>query len=133
MDGRDIGTTVFPEAELKIFVIADLMVRAKRRQDELFDKGDLVTLNDVISNLTERDRIDSCRSESPLRRAEDAFDLDTTYMTIDEQVDFVMHLATTKMVEKSTKHYQLTNNINTNISNYKYISISIYTSSYITI
>lgn len=111
MDGRDIGTTVFPAAELKIFVIADLMVRAKRRQDELFEKGDLVTLQDVIANLTERDRIDSTRAESPLRRADDAFDLDTTYITIDEQVDFVMALATTKMVEKSTKFHQLTQNI----------------------
>lgn len=109
MDGRDIGTTVFPSAELKIFVTADMMVRAKRRQDELADKGDLVSLEEVIANLTERDRIDSTRAESPLRRADDAYDLDTTYITIEEQVDFVMHLATTKMVEKTSRHNQLHN------------------------
>ena len=101
MDGRDIGTTVFPKAELKIFVIADMMIRAKRRQDELADKGELISLEDVIKNLTDRDKIDSSRTESPLRRADDAYDLDTTYITIDEQVEFVMNLATTKMVEKT--------------------------------
>lgn len=109
MDGRDIGTTVFPKAELKIFVVADMMIRAKRRQDELADKGDLVTLDDVIKNLSERDRIDSTRAESPLRRADDAKDLDTSYLTIDEQVDIVMHLATSKMVEKTKKKLAVQN------------------------
>lgn len=109
MDGRDIGTTVFPKAELKIFVVADMMIRAKRRQDELADKGDLVTLDDVIRNLSERDRIDSTRAESPLRRADDAKDLDTSYLTIDEQVDIVMHLATSKMVEKTKKKLAVQN------------------------
>lgn len=103
MDGRDIGTTVFPKAELKIFVVADIMIRAKRRQDELADKGDLVSLDDVINNLSERDRIDSTRAESPLRRADDAYDLDTTYLTIGEQVDIVIRLATTKKIQKTKR------------------------------
>ena len=103
MDGRDIGTTVFPNAELKIFVNADINVRAFRRQQELLEKGELVSLDDVITNLSERDRIDTTRAESPLRRADDAYDLDTTYFVIEEQVDYAIGLATTKMIEKTKK------------------------------
>jgi cytidylate kinase len=90
MDGRDIGTTVFPDAEVKIFMTADVEVRARRRQEELAAKGEQVSLEDIIENLRKRDHIDSTRAESPLRRAADAVLLDTTHITITEQVDFVL-------------------------------------------
>lgn len=92
MDGRDIGTNVFPNAELKIFVTADLHIRAGRRQSELLDKGQEVDLDDIVHNLKERDLIDTSRKENPLKMAEDAFVLDTSYFTIEEQVDFVVNL-----------------------------------------
>jgi len=101
MDGRDIGTEVFPDAELKIFMLADMMVRAHRRQQELFEKKQIVPLNDIIENLQKRDLIDTTRKEGPLRKAEDAALLDTTYMTIDEQVDFILNLAVGKMIDAS--------------------------------
>ena len=90
MDGRDIGTTVFPDAEVKIFMTADVTLRAQRRQDELAAKGEQVPLEDIIENLRKRDHLDSTRAESPLRRAPDAVLLDTTHITISEQVDFVL-------------------------------------------
>ena len=93
MDGRDIGTTVFPDAEVKVFMTADVHTRALRRQIELHDKGAEVSLTDIEANLAKRDRIDSTRAESPLRQAEDAIILDTTHLTIDEQVDFVLDQA----------------------------------------
>lgn len=86
MDGRDIGTTVFPEAEMKIFVTALPHVRAQRRLDELRAKGDATTtFDDVLANIEERDRIDSTRAVSPLRQAEDALVLDNSHMTIPQQ------------------------------------------------
>jgi cytidylate kinase len=90
MDGRDIGTTVFPDAEVKVFMTADVDVRAQRRQAELAEKGEHVPLEDIIENLRKRDYLDSTRAESPLRRAADAVLLDTTHLVIDEQVDFVL-------------------------------------------
>ena len=90
MDGRDIGTTVFPDAEVKIFMTAEVELRACRRQDELAAKGEIVPLGDIIENLRKRDHLDSTRAESPLRRAPDAVLLDTTHITISEQVDFVL-------------------------------------------
>ena len=90
MDGRDIGTTVFPDAEVKIFMTADVGLRAERRRQELADKGEIVPLADIVENLRKRDHIDSTRAESPLRRAADAVLLDTTHITIAEQVDFVL-------------------------------------------
>ena len=89
MDGRDIGTTVFPDAELKIFMTASVDVRAERRYKELAAKGENVTLEEVRRNVTERDRIDETRTESPLRRADDALLLDNSSMTVDEQMDWV--------------------------------------------
>ena len=86
MDGRDIGTTVFPEAEMKIFVTALPHVRAQRRLDELRAKGDATTtFDDGLANIEERDRIDSTRAVSPLRQAEDALVLDNSHMTIPQQ------------------------------------------------
>ena len=90
MDGRDIGTTVFPDADLKIFMKADPMVRSERRYKELKSKGIEVLLEDVIQNVVGRDYEDSHREESPLRKAEDAIILDNTYLTHDEQVEFVI-------------------------------------------
>ena len=98
MDGRDIGTVVFPEAELKIFLTADMLVRAFRRQKELLEKNDLVDIDEIIDNLTRRDQIDSSRKESPLVKARSAISIDTTHITIDEQVDEVIRLALTKMI-----------------------------------
>ena len=94
MDGRDIGTAVFPDAEVKIFMTADVVTRARRRQEELLEKKQLVNLDDIRENLQKRDHIDSTRKESPLRRADDAHLLDTSHMTIDEQVEFVMEKVT---------------------------------------
>ena len=90
MDGRDIGTTVFPDAEVKVFMTADVVVRAQRRQAELAEKGEHVGLEVIAENLRKRDHLDSTRAESPLRRAADAVLLDTTHLVIDEQVDFVL-------------------------------------------
>ena len=86
MDGRDIGTTVFPNAELKIFVTADPAVRAKRRYDELIAKGTPSTLEEVAKNLSERDYIDSHREVSPLRQPADAYVLDNSDMTLHEEI-----------------------------------------------
>ncbi len=85
MDGRDIGTTVFPDAELKIFVNASAEMRARRRFLEMTAKGDAVSYEDVLANVVRRDHIDETRQESPLRRADDAIDLDNSAMTIDQQ------------------------------------------------
>lgn len=85
MDGRDIGTTVFPDAELKVFVTASAEVRAQRRYDELRAKGDNASFESILENVKERDRIDSGRAVSPLRKADDAIELDNSLMTIPEQ------------------------------------------------
>lgn len=90
MDGRDIGTTVFPEAELKIFVTASAEVRAKRRFDELNEKGMSANFDDILENVKQRDYIDSHREVSPLRKAEDAIELDNSNMTIKEQSEWLM-------------------------------------------
>ena len=85
MDGRDIGTVVFPDAELKVFVTASADVRARRRYDELTAKGETCNYADILANVVERDRIDSTRAISPLRQADDAIVLDNSEMTIAEQ------------------------------------------------
>lgn len=90
MDGRDIGTVVFPNAELKIFVTASAEVRAQRRYDELTAKGEKCNYEEILENVKERDRIDSTRETSPLRQAEDAIVLDNTHMTIPEQENWLM-------------------------------------------
>ena len=90
MDGRDIGTTVFPEASLKIFMTADPKVRAERRYKEMIAKGDLISLEEVFENLAHRDFLDTTRTESPLKRAEDAIILDNTELTPEEQLSFAL-------------------------------------------
>ena len=90
MDGRDIGTTVFPDAELKIFVTASAEVRAQRRFDELKAKGMPADYDDILKNVQERDYIDSHREVSPLRKADDAIELDNSHMTIAEQKQWLL-------------------------------------------
>ena len=90
MDGRDIGTTVFPNAELKIFVTASAEVRAERRYKELLDKGEEANYVDILANVKERDYMDSHRTVSPLRMADDAVLLDNSYMTIEEQGQWLL-------------------------------------------
>lgn len=85
MDGRDIGTVVFPDAELKIYVTASPEVRAQRRLDELKAKGEAASFEEVLENVKTRDHIDMTRAESPLRKADDALELDNSHMTIAEQ------------------------------------------------
>ena len=90
MDGRDIGTVVFPQAELKIFVTASAEVRAQRRYDELMEKGMPADFEDILKNVQERDYMDSHRAVSPLRKADDAIELDNSHMTIAEQKAWLM-------------------------------------------
>lgn len=90
MDGRDIGTVVFPDAELKIFMTAEPKVRAERRYAELTAKGDKVTMEEILENVISRDKADMERAISPLRQAEDAVVLDNSYMTVEEQMAWFM-------------------------------------------
>ncbi len=90
MDGRDIGTTVFPHAEMKIYVTASPEVRAQRRLDELKSKGESTSIEEVLENIKMRDHIDMTRSESPLRKADDAIELDNSNMTIAEQKEWLL-------------------------------------------
>lgn len=99
MDGRDIGTKVFPDAEIKIFMTADPAIRAERRQRELLEKGELVDLEVILANIKKRDIIDSTRQEGPLIQSEDAILMDTSYMMLDEQVDFVVQLHDSMMAK----------------------------------
>ena len=92
MDGRDIGTTVFPDAELKIFMTADDMVRAERRAAEMIAKGQDVNIEDVLKNLQERDYIDSHREASPLSKADDAIVLDNSHMTMADQLEWLKNI-----------------------------------------
>lgn len=92
MDGRDIGTTVFPNAELKVFMTADVKARAYRRQKELMKMGEVLSVEEIAENLESRDLMDTTRKESPLRQAEDAHVIDTTSLTIENQVQAVISL-----------------------------------------
>ena len=89
MDGRDIGTTVFPDAELKIFVTASPEIRAQRRYDELKAKGEDTSFDEILENVKQRDYIDQNRKVSPLRKADDALLLDNSYMTISQQKEWL--------------------------------------------
>lgn len=90
MDGRDIGTVVFPDAELKVFVTASAEIRAQRRYDELKAKGEACDYDEILQNVLERDRLDSTREISPLRKADDAIVLDNSHMTIEEQKEWLL-------------------------------------------
>ncbi len=100
MDGRDIGTVVFPEAELKIFMTASADARAARRYKELLERGEKVSYNEVLKNVLERDHIDSNREFSPLKKAEDAIMFDNTDMGLEEQFDRMYHFAL-RIIEKT--------------------------------
>ena len=101
MDGRDIGTTVFPEAALKLFMTADIDVRAERRQQELMRKDQLIDFESIKERLRKRDHLDETRENSPLKKATDAIELDTTYMLFAEQAEKVLSLAVSKVIEVS--------------------------------
>ncbi|MCB0495323.1 MAG: (d)CMP kinase, partial [Cyclobacteriaceae bacterium] len=100
MDGRDIGSVVFPNAELKIFMTASEEVRAERRKKELEEKGEKISFEEVLKNVHERDRMDSTRKESPLIKVEDAIVIDNSHMTFADQVEKVIQLAKEKMAAK---------------------------------
>ncbi len=108
MDGRDVGTIVFPEAELKVFMTADPLIRAQRRQAELLQKGETYDLDVILKNLEKRDYIDTHRAEGPLVKAPDARLLDNSFITVPEQVDLVVgwvdQLVAGKMRKKATGH-----------------------------
>lgn len=101
MDGRDIGTVVFPDAHIKIFMTADPRIRAQRRFDELVEKGVKVDFNEILENIIERDNMDENRKESPLRKATDAIILDNSYMTPQEQIEWFNELLVKKGFYKS--------------------------------
>lgn len=101
MDGRDIGTVVFPDAELKLFMTATAEKRAQRRYDELIARGDEVIYEDVLKNVQTRDHIDSTREDSPLIKAEDAIEIDNSDMSLDEQFDIVHQFALDKIEQAS--------------------------------
>mgnify|MGYP001129286090 FL=1 len=92
MDGRDIGTVVFPHAELKIYMIASAETRAKRRYKELVERGDHLSYEDVLENVNTRDRIDSTREDSPLVKADDAIEIDNSFLTIEAQLETILNL-----------------------------------------
>lgn len=99
MDGRDIGTVVFPNAELKIFMTASANVRAARRYEELKERGDDVSYKEVLENIEKRDLIDTTRADSPLIKAEDAVVIDNSELTIEEQLDYILKLVKNKVEE----------------------------------
>lgn len=99
MDGRDIGTVVFPQAEIKIYMTAQPEIRAQRRQAELEAKGEDVSFETILANLKMRDELDMNREEGPLKKAADAIVLDTSYTSFDEQVNFILDLAYQKIQE----------------------------------
>ncbi len=101
MDGRDIGTVVIPHAELKIFMTADPETRAYRRLNELKGQGKQVSYNEVLENVLERDRIDSERAVAPLKQADDAVVVDNSELTMEEQFNFLVNLARTRMQDAS--------------------------------
>ena len=92
LDGRDIGTVVFPNADLKIFLIADAKERAKRRYKELVEKGENVEIEEIYENILKRDKIDSTRKESPLKKAEDAIEVDTTSKNVEEVKNEILRM-----------------------------------------
>ena len=94
LEGRDVGTVVFPDADHKFFLIADIHERAKRRMQEMEAKGEIVSLSALTAELEERDRIDSTREHSPLKKAEDAVEIDTTGLSIEQQVNRIVEIVT---------------------------------------
>ena len=92
LEGRDIGTVVFPNAKFKFYIVADIMVRAQRRLEQINRNEKKITLNEMIANIENRDKLDSSRAHSPLKRAEDAIVIDTSHLTIDEQINKIVEI-----------------------------------------
>ena len=103
MDGRDIGTVVFPNAELKLFMTASAEIRAQRRYNELMKKGENISFEDVLENVKSRDLMDSTRKDSPLIKAEDAIEIDNSNMTVEQQFKKVLSLAKEKIQSLNKK------------------------------
>ncbi len=101
MDGRDIGTVVFPQADLKIFMTADIDIRAQRRQLELEGKGIRESFEDIKQNLLERDKLDSTREDSPLIKAKEAVEIDTSHLSFDDQLQKIINLAEKLIVHEN--------------------------------
>ncbi len=99
MDGRDIGTVVFPEAQIKIYMTADPKIRAQRRYEELTAQGGNASFEEIEENIISRDNADICREISPLRKADDAIELDNSYMSVEEQMEWFMNIYNTKVCE----------------------------------
>jgi cytidylate kinase len=108
MEGRDIGTVVFPNADIKIFLTASLDTRANRRASEYTENGSKVLIDDIKNNLSDRDKIDSSRNDSPLTKAPDAIEVDTTNVTIDEQVNLILD-AVKKVAHKKNIQLKISN------------------------
>ena len=108
MDGRDIGTVVFPDAELKVFVTATAEIRAQRRYDELLGKGEPADYDEVLANVKERDYLDSHREVGPLRKADDAIELDNSHMTIPEQNEWLLRVAMERIESANSQVDELT-------------------------
>lgn len=104
MDGRDIGTVVFPNADVKVFMTADLDTRAQRRWKELQATDPQLTLEEVKQQLAQRDKLDSSRAYHPLRQADDAFVLDTTNLSVEEQVEQILRYIRRRMQERFHNH-----------------------------
>ncbi|MGJ8666143.1 MAG: (d)CMP kinase [Patiriisocius sp.] len=103
MDGRDIGTVVFPDAELKIFLDASPETRAQRRYKELLERGDAILYKDVLENVIERDHIDSTREDSPLRKAKGAIEIDNSEMNLEDQFHVILQLAKDRIAGRMLK------------------------------
>lgn len=101
MDGRDIGTVVFPDAELKLYMTASAEKRARRRYEELLERSEVVSYDEVLDNVVMRDQIDSSRKDSPLRKADDAIEIDNSSLTLDEQFEKIIALAEEKIKEEN--------------------------------
>jgi len=99
MDGRDIGTVVFPKAELKLFIVSDANIRAKRRYDELVSEGKNVTFEKILENILQRDHIDTHRKDSPLTKSQEAIEINNSYLTKKEQFDRIVALVRTKVLQ----------------------------------
>ena len=104
LDGRDVGTVVFPNAELKVFMTADPTIRAERRQIELLAKGEMLNVSEILKNINHRDQIDTTRTDSPLRQAEDAILIDTTGMTLDGQIQLLSEMIEDKLKTLPAQH-----------------------------
>ena len=103
VEGRDIGTVVFPNADFKFFIVASIEERAKRRQKDLAGLGIEETVNDIVNNLKRRDALDSSREVSPLTKSEDAVEVDTTSMTIEQQIDLIVTHVRDRSIKKETQ------------------------------